>query len=71
MDYEIHSEESRHSDTLYTNHTWVSSAKDSPGGCTIRHNQGPLVDSLRRVWEASGFCGSGQVDQVERYRLFM
>lgn len=71
MGNEIHSEKSRYKKPSNSESTSLSSEKDFAGRPTLPTDSGPLVDSLRRVWEARGFCGSGAFDQVDRYRVLM
>ena len=71
MGHEIHGKKSRYKKPRNCESVALSSEADIASGPTLRTNAGALVDSIYRVWEARRFCGSGTLDEMDRYRLLM
>lgn len=71
MENGIHGKKSRYKKPSNSESTALSAEADIAGGCPIRTDPGSLVGSLCRMWEARRFCGSGTLDEMDRYRLLM
>jgi hypothetical protein len=71
MNNAIYGKKSRYKKPLNSESIALSSEADIARGPTLRTNAGALVDSLCREWEARRFCGSGTLDEMDRYRLLM